>query len=137
MYHSWLRNTGRRTYFETNPLASADFCLDSALTPAGPLGSGSYRSEGSNTSSSSESISILRKAYSAMMGSEVFMIFANAHRQVLTHKRGEFIGNRSGGGCFYKSSSLDRIVRVSRFSNSNNQGSIVSLGSHHSVIHVC
>lgn len=54
------------THFETNPLASVDRRLASANTPSGPLGSGSYRSWGERTSSSSASMSIFLNAYSDM-----------------------------------------------------------------------
>lgn len=59
-----LCSTAHWTYFETRPRASLDRCLASDKTPSGPLGSGSYKSEGERTSSSRASISILRNAYS-------------------------------------------------------------------------
>ena len=52
------------THFETRPRASPAFCEAADPTSCGVLGSGSYKSEGSRTSSSNASISIFLKAYS-------------------------------------------------------------------------
>jgi hypothetical protein len=54
------------THFDNKLLTSALLFLASAMTPPGPLGSGSYKSCGTSRSSSYWSISILRKAVSIL-----------------------------------------------------------------------
>lgn len=63
----WRSHFARQTHLLTNPLTSVLFRFASARTPSGPRGSGSTRSEGRRTSSSSASMLIFLKAYSDIL----------------------------------------------------------------------
>ena len=62
-------------HFDTRPRTSPLLFLASARTPSAPLGSGSYRSEGSSTSSSSKSMLIFRKAPSMFLKCVQFVLY--------------------------------------------------------------
>jgi hypothetical protein len=92
----YLCSAAGHTYFETRPRASLDRCLASDKTPSGPLGSGSYKSEGERTSSSRASISILRNAYSDIFAMLYVSEIGVSGCVAMTFKLGEVLCGGSG-----------------------------------------